>query len=314
MLEIEVVDVNDEPPVFQTPENFIFAVNEKASGIIGRIEAYDLDSAFVFQIPENSLISVDESTGILALKKKANRAGLFGFKCYLNDGVKKTDRIFFIKFIQTAPASDEFTVMTELPVDPAVIALHYIQGRRHFIKTSSPPRLSSLLKYSSRFGILYWKDKSTRIAGNLTVAALEERTQLLTEKVIFIEGSPFKGLAPAIIPPPPPLIATKIQDQKPRTIYLELNVSESENIGNIVGKLNFTKGSHFDGSRENALIVNSIGEIIVSKLIDFEMVEKFQIIFCERDLRRPSWFSKVEVSFNVIDGTIYFWNAGAARN
>ncbi|CBY32921.1 unnamed protein product [Oikopleura dioica] len=191
--------------------------------------------------------------------------------------------------------------MTELPVDPAVIALHYIQGRRHFIKTSSPPRLSSLLKYSSRFGILYWKDKSTRIAGNLTVAALEERTQLLTEKVIFIEGSPLEGLAPAIIPPPPPLFATKIEDQKPITIYLELNVSESENIGNIVGKLNFTKGSHFDGSPENALIVNSIGEIIVNKLIDFEMVEKFQIIFYERDLRRPSWFSKVEVSFNVID-------------
>ena len=65
-----VIDENDEPPKFSTPDGFIFNSSENFVGPVGVVTATDPDSDFKFEISENDIFDVNADTGLISLKKK----------------------------------------------------------------------------------------------------------------------------------------------------------------------------------------------------------------------------------------------------
>ncbi|CAG5083001.1 Oidioi.mRNA.OKI2018_I69.PAR.g10254.t1.cds [Oikopleura dioica] len=308
VLEIEVVDINDEAPAFITAENFIFIVQEDYRGVIGRVEAFDRDSEFQFTVPENDFIMIEKSTGIISTNKGAkfsSKMGLFGFKCYLDDGGSKSERIFFLKITPTAANSSKFsTTKISNFKDSSLLGIHSISGRRHFIKSSSPARLSSFLEYTPLFGILRRKDSpifQTSLTGNITLAAIDEKTETITEKVLSI--SLIDEQSPRLIPPPPPRLSKQApkKDEISEQLYREFNVSESVEVGEMIASLSFTEGSHFENINSEVFSINSIGEIIVRKRLDCETTKTIPADFSERNLKYPSWSRTIKVTFNILD-------------
>lgn len=71
-LLIQVLDVNDESPVFDQPRGTKFTVQENFMGAFGHVRATDPDSSFVYTVADNPYFTVNPYTGLLSTRQKLN--------------------------------------------------------------------------------------------------------------------------------------------------------------------------------------------------------------------------------------------------
>ena len=71
-LLIQVLDMNDESPVFDRPSGTKFTVEENFKGAFGHVRATDPDSSFVYTVADNPYFAVNPYTGLLSTRQKLN--------------------------------------------------------------------------------------------------------------------------------------------------------------------------------------------------------------------------------------------------
>ena len=71
-LLIQVLDVNDESPVFDQPSGTKFIVAENFKGAFGYVRATDPDSSFIYTVADNPYFAVNPYTGLLSTRQKLN--------------------------------------------------------------------------------------------------------------------------------------------------------------------------------------------------------------------------------------------------
>ena len=224
-LLIQVLDVNDESPVFDQPSGTRFLVEENFKGPFGYVRATDPDSSFVYTLADNPYFAINPYTGLLSTRQKLNYE-LDRFHGLQEGFVIRnlTCRTIanYIKVIARDPAglkgSIEIIVevkdtneykpralykkdiigvdILDLPVDKNTILGQVVvvddDGNRKFsyyIEKVDPPELGYLVGIGAKTGVVYVKNdsKSTFVGTLNVIIAFFGRDQKLFRKEVTID-------------------------------------------------------------------------------------------------------------------------------
>ena len=204
-LLINVLDVNDESPVFTQQSGTVFKVIENYTGSFGFVRATDPDSTFIYVIEDNPFFAINPHTGMLSTKQKLNYEldKYHGIQVVARDSAGHEGKVDII--IQVID-SDEYQPvikyeteigvdLLELPVSKDLVLgqvtvndFDGVDAFNFFINKVEPGYLAYLIKIGQKSGVLYVGcDSRSTFVGDLKVnVAIMSKDRKVTKMDIFI--------------------------------------------------------------------------------------------------------------------------------
>ena len=204
-LLINVLDVNDESPVFTQPSGTIFKVVENYTGSFGYVRATDPDSTFIYLIEDNPFFAINPYTGMLSTKQKLNYEldKYHGLQVVARDPAGHEGKVdIIIEVIDSDEYQPVIKYQTtigvdvlELPVSKGLVlgqvTVTDFDGEdkfSFFIAKVEPGYLAYLVKIGQKTGVLYvGNDSRSTFIGDLKVnVAILSRDRKVTKMEIVI--------------------------------------------------------------------------------------------------------------------------------